>query len=71
MAEDMEDITPTNDGGILKKILHSGVGSIVPPGASVEGADCFKFEILHNLCFTGWWPIHLSWWPVWMLVHLV
>ena len=37
MAEDMEDITPTNDGGILKKILHSGVGSIVPPGASVEG----------------------------------
>jgi len=36
MAEDMEDITPTNDGGILKKILHSGVGSIVPPGASVE-----------------------------------
>ena len=46
MAEDMEDITPTNDGGILKKILHSGVGSVVPPGASVEGEQhCFKFEI--------------------------
>ena len=37
MAEGMVDITQTNDGGILKKILKHGVGSTVPPGAELKG----------------------------------
>lgn len=37
MADGMEDITPTGDGGVLKKILKNGVGSIVPQGAALKG----------------------------------
>lgn len=37
MAEDMNDITPTGDGGILKKTLVSGVGNVVPRGAMIHG----------------------------------
>ena len=39
----MEDITPTNSGGILKKILKHGFGNVVPPGALIEGI-VFQFN---------------------------
>ena len=33
----MEDITPTKDGGVLKKVLVPGVGNLVPNKATVKG----------------------------------
>lgn len=38
MALEMEDITPAKDGGVLKKMLKQGTGSIVPDKAIVRGA---------------------------------
>ena len=46
MAEDMDDITPTGDGGILKKILVSGIGNVVPSGALIQGYELFYFNYL-------------------------
>ncbi|XP_065054939.1 inactive peptidyl-prolyl cis-trans isomerase FKBP6-like [Rhopilema esculentum] len=36
MAVGMEDITPTKDGGVLKKVLVPGVGNLVPNKATVK-----------------------------------
>ncbi len=33
----MEDISPSNDGGVLKKVLKAGTGNIVPVGAVARG----------------------------------
>ena len=37
MVLKMHDVTPTKDGGVLKKIIKQGTGQIIPDNAIVRG----------------------------------
>ncbi len=49
MAINMEDITSTKDGGVLKKIMKHGTGNIIPDGALVRGINLGLSLSLHKV----------------------